>query len=214
MMKNPFYVCVSVSALALMASACTDSPPAEASSSEFDISNQPTVVQDADAMPAGGPGGGGGFGGRGGPLIMREDVQAELGFSEEDVAEISGLIDEMEGDGGSEWQVVLDSGQLDRYQELSLQRSGFRALSRSEVADELGLSADQSAEIEAALEAGRPQRGEGGFDREAFMKLREEMNETILGVLTDAQEAKWEAMLGEQFEFQRQQRGGGQGAMQ
>ena len=210
-MKNLLCISISVSALALMASGCTDSPPAQASS-EFDISDQPTVIQDPNPVAASRGGGGGR---RGGPLVMRADVQAELGLSEEQVTEIAGLLEDSEGqepgDGGSALDEVLSDEQSSRLRELSLQRAGLRALAQSEVAEKLGLSADQSAKIEAAIEAGRPQRGAGGFDREAFMKLREEMTEKIMDVLTNAQEAKWEAMLGEPFEFQRQQRRDGAG---
>ena len=142
---------------------------------------------------------------------MREDVQAELGLSEEQIVEIAGLMRESEGqepgDGASSWEDVMDDGQRARYRELSLQRAGLRALVQDDVAEELGLSDDQITAIEDAIEAGRPQRGEGGFDRDAFIKLRNEMNEKIMDVLTDAQKAKWEEMLGEKFEFQQQRRG-------
>ena len=211
-MKTAIYAFISASAIALVASGCTGSPPAQASS-EFDVNDQPAVMQDAESAPVEQTAGGGFGGGRGGPLVMREDVQAELGLSEEQIVEIAGLMRESEGqepgDGASSWEDVMDDGQRARYRELSLQRAGLRALVWDDVADELGLSDDQITAIEDALEAGRPQRGEGGFDRDAFIKLRDEMNEKIMDVLTDAQKAKWEQMLGETFEFQRQRRGAG-----
>ena len=142
---------------------------------------------------------------------MRSDVQKELGLSENQVAEIADLLTESEGDEPSgetaSWEDVMDASQTARYRELTLQRAGLRALAQDDVAKELGLSDDQVTAIDEAIEAARPPQGEGGFDREAFMKLRDEMNDKIMDVLTDEQEAQWEDMLGEKFEFQ-QRRGG------
>ena len=201
-MKKQFYVPIFVSALALLMCACTGSPPVEASST----SDMPIEAQPVGSAPAGM----GGFRARG-PLVMRQDVQVELGLSEGQIAEIEGLLDESEDQeptgGESAWEDVLTDDQRARYRELSLQRAGLRALAEDDVAEELGLSPEQAATIQEAIEAARPQRGEGGFDREAFMRLREEMNEKIMDVLTDEQKAKWEEMLGDEFEFQRQQRG-------
>ena len=211
-MKKQLYLPISVSALALMVAGCTSSPPAQASAP--DDQAIPLASQQENPSPAV-MGGGGGGGRRGGPLVMRDDVQKELGLSDEQMAEIEGLLGESEGEapanGASEWEDVMDGGQRARYRELSLQRAGLRALAQDDVAKELGLSTKQAAAIEEAIEAGRPQRGEGGFDRESFMKLREEMNEKIMDVLTDAQKAKWEGMLGDEFEFQRRQPGPGAG---
>ncbi|MCH7905483.1 MAG: hypothetical protein IH944_13085 [Armatimonadetes bacterium] len=174
---------------------------------------------------AGGGGGGGGGGGRaafrGGPgLLVRDDVQVELSLSEEQISAIEEAMPEGGGqqdpaaaqalreETDADMQVILSAGQFQRYQEISLQREGVRALARPSIAEKLGLSDDQIKTIEDAIEAARPTGGQEGFDREAFLALLEEMNETILATLTDAQIAEWEAMLGEEFELARGQRPG------
>lgn len=127
---------------------------------------------------------------------------------------------------------ILKPGQKSRLHEIELQMQGPRALTRDEVAKALGLSEDQSKKIEAALQVPRPSGGPGGpgaapggpgrqgggqpgaggpgggFDREAFMKAREEANKKALAILTADQKAKWDKMLGKPFEFQRPQGGG------
>jgi hypothetical protein len=97
---------------------------------------------------------------------------------------------------------------------------GTRSLTQPDVAKELGLSADQVKQIEAALDIPRPEGGgqtpgeqpsdeERAKRREAFMKAREAANAKALAVLTPEQKKKWEAMLGKKFEFQMPQGGGG-----
>lgn len=126
-------------------------------------------------------------------------------------------------------QAILTPAQQLRIKEIELQMQGARALTREPVAKELGLSADQVKKIETALEAGRPQGGPGagagggapggggpgagggGFDREAFMKAREEANKKALAVLTAAQKVKWAKMIGKPFVFQRPEGGPGGG---
>ena len=165
----------------------------------------------ATAMDAPGGVGGRGFRARSGPVILgREDVQGELGLSEEQI----GHLDEILGSDDEPAQIeehlvdVLDDDQIARYPQINLQREGAGALVKEEIAAEIGLSDDQVSAIEEAIEAGRPQRGESGFEREAITKLREEMDAKIDEILTDAQKAKWEEMLGEPFEFARRQGSG------
>ena len=182
--------------------------------------SRPTMAG-AGAGDGGGGGGGGRAAFRGGPgLLTREDVQVELSLSEEQIS----AIDEAMPEGGdqrdraaaqamrvetdSAMELILSGDQFQRYQEISLQREGLRALARPSIAEKLGLSDDQIATIDDAIEAARPTGGQEGFDRDAFLALQEEMNETILGVLTDEQAADWEAMLGEDFELARGQRPG------
>ena len=88
------------------------------------------------------------------------------------------------------------------------QREGLRALARPTIAEGLGLSDDQIKTIEDAVEAARSAAEEGGLDRDGFIAVRDEMNETILSALTDDQKTAWEAMLGEEFELARSQRPG------
>lgn len=132
-------------------------------------------------------------------------------------------------------KAILKPEQQQRLRQIELQMQGPRALTQEPVAKELGLSSDQAKKIEAALQVQRPQGGGGaagtgprggggapgapgaggpggGFDREAFMKAREEANKKALAILTPAQQAQWEKMKGKPFVFQRPQGGPGGGA--
>lgn len=116
---------------------------------------------------------------------------------------------------------ILTPAQNTRVKEIQLQMQGTRALTSDEVVKELGLSEKQVADIEAARESGRPQGGgqqPGGTPptpeerqkmMEAITKAREESNKKVLAVLTPAQKAKWEKMLGKKFEMPMPQMGGG-----
>ena len=170
---------------------------------------------------AGGGGGGGRAAFRGGPgLLVREDVQGELSLSEGQIAAIEEAMPEGGGDQDpaavqelreetdAAMEEILSSDQFQRYQEISLQRESLRALARPSIAEKLGLSDDQIKTIEDAVEAARSAAEEGGLDRDGFIAIRDEMNETILSALTDDQKAAWDAMLGEEFELARSQRPG------
>ncbi len=117
---------------------------------------------------------------------------------------------------------ILTPAQNNRVKEIQLQMQGTRALTSDEVVKELGLSEKQVADIEAAREAGRPQGGgapqQGGTPptpeerqkmMESFAKAREETNKKVLAILTPAQKAKWEKMLGKKFEMPMPPMGGG-----
>ncbi|MCB8932981.1 MAG: hypothetical protein M9921_08000 [Fimbriimonadaceae bacterium] len=203
----------------------------------------------------GGPGGGGPRGGgRGfnvGMMLRNEQFQKELKLTDDQVKKIEAALPQQgQGGGGQQMspeerakqraeiqakvEAILKPEQTQRLREIELQMQGPRALTRDNVAKDLGLSADQTKKIEAALQVPRPQGGGGaagaaprgggaapgapgaggpggGFDREAFMKAREEANKKALAILTPAQKAKWEKMLGKPFVFQRPQGGPGGG---
>lgn len=129
-------------------------------------------------------------------------------------------------------KAILNDQQFARYNELRLQRQGVMALTRSEVADKLGLTADQKAKLDELRPnrggpgaggpggpgAGRPNRdnaGQGGQrpDFQALMaearERREKQEAEILAVLTPEQKAQWETMLGKKFEFPQPTFGGG-----
>lgn len=107
---------------------------------------------------------------------------------------------------------ILDPAQLERLEELRLQREGVAAFNRPEVAKRLGLSEDQQRKIkeiqEEAMKAARvPFPGPDAADedrREFFTRMqkqREKMQADLLNVLTDEQKEKWEAMKGKEFKF-------------
>jgi hypothetical protein len=175
--------------------------------------------------------GGGGRGGRGGlTMVLRnEQVQKELKLSEDQIAKIQaavpeGMRDMSDGDREkamdkfqADVKAILTAEQAKRAREIQLQMQGARALTTPEVAKELGLSEKQVADIQQALTVPRPEGGQpgqapgggGGFDREAFMKAREEANKKALAILTADQRKRWEAMQGKKFEFQMPQRAPG-----
>ena len=109
---------------------------------------------------------------------------------------------------------ILDEKQMARLNQLRLQREGIAALSRPEVAKELGLSEDQVAKIRKLQQQGRPgfggpgakggPGGPGGDFREMMaqmQKQREKLQADVLAVLTEEQRAKWTEMKGKEFKF-------------
>lgn len=131
-------------------------------------------------------------------------------------------------------KAILNDQQFARYNELRLQRQGVMALTRSEVSDKLGLTAEQKAKLEELRPnrggpgaggpgaggpgaGGRPNRdnaGQGGQrpDFQALMaearERREKQEAEILAVLTPDQKAKWDSMLGKKFDFPQPTFGG------
>ncbi len=190
----------------------------------------------------------GGFGGGGKVgLIQNEQVQQELKLTDEQkskVGEVAARVREagpQRGQGGGQpdreqirermqamsrvvaeeekkLDEILDDQQKARLEQISLQVTGVRALNREEVASKLGLSDEQKEKIQAALrnQAGPGAGGPGnpGAQRER----REQLQTSVLALLTDEQKQKWEELKGEAFELRRpggqgqgQRRGGGQG---
>lgn len=135
----------------------------------------------------------------------REAFEKMRKQAEERMAEVKGQLEE-----------VLLPQQLDRLEEISLQVRGVQALEDDEVAAKLNLTEAQKKKMADVREAqqekmrermremfqagGGPGAGGGDF-REAFGKLREEMEKEILAVLDSGQQAKFEEMKGEKFEM-------------
>lgn len=127
---------------------------------------------------------------------------------------------------------VLLPEQLERAEQIALQVQGVRALSNEQVAEKIGLSADQQERLKEVQQTiqddmrGKMREmfagGMGGVDRdsmrEKMLELRTEMEAKVLGVLTEEQKAKFEAMKGETFETAQRVGGfqgrGGQGGGQ
>ncbi len=114
---------------------------------------------------------------------------------------------------------ILDAKQAERLGQLRIQREGLRALSRPKIAERLGLTDQQQAEMRKIREDVRPQarggRDMSEEDRRAMfarmMQQREKMEADILAVLTDEQKQKWAEAKGQAFEFPRPQGFGGFG---
>lgn len=115
-------------------------------------------------------------------------------------------------------KLILKPEQLDRLNELRLQRAGASALERTAVADKIGLTQEQKDKIASISQEAR--RGGGGFNRDASQEerrqaaaeareRREKTNAEILALLTPEQKTKWEEMQGEKFDFPQRRGPGG-----
>jgi hypothetical protein len=115
-------------------------------------------------------------------------------------------------------KMILEPKQFDRLSQLQLQREGAAALEREDVADKVGLDAEQKGKIKKIREASRGDRaGGGGFgNRNASQEerqkaaaeareRREKTNNEILAVLTPKQKETWEQMQGKKFDFPQPQ---------
>ncbi|HET6879541.1 MAG TPA: alpha/beta hydrolase-fold protein [Pirellulales bacterium] len=107
---------------------------------------------------------------------------------------------------------VLDEKQLARLNQLRLQREGAVALSRTEVADQLGLSSDQREKLQAIQEearnagpaAGNFQTMSDDERRKFFSQLQERRRKAdadMLLVLTADQQSKLTELKGVEFKF-------------
>jgi Spy/CpxP family protein refolding chaperone len=111
---------------------------------------------------------------------------------------------------------VLKPDQFKRLKQISWQQQGTRALSNAEVADALGLSAEQKDKVKSIREDSRKEMRDlvrGGNREEARKKLeelRKADDEKVTAVLTAEQKTKLKELTGEPFkgEIQRPQFGG------
>jgi Spy/CpxP family protein refolding chaperone len=204
-------------------------------------------VQTASAQRPGGGRGPGGFGG--GPvfLLANEAVQKELNIAQEQREKLREIAQEMREGAGqrgdfqnlsqeerqkrvAEMQerakkaeekinTVLDAKQKERLEQLRIQREGASALARDEVAEKVGLAADQKEKIQKIQQEARGNFGGGGqnfrdLSNEDRQKLFAEMRERrekvandILGVLNAEQKEKFEKLKGAKFDFPNEGRG-------
>ncbi len=92
---------------------------------------------------------------------------------------------------------VLDPDQGDRVMGLLIQRDDGRALTSVSVAEQLGLSSDQSQQVKSVIEKGNEERmtmaraafqGGGGTDmREKFEAFDKKINADLIAVMTPEQ---------------------------
>jgi hypothetical protein len=194
-----------------------------------------------------------GFGGPGGGvtgLLAMPEVLKEIGVSDDQKGLIADMLQDLRPAGGGNRQdsqnlspeerqkraeertkkademakMILEPKQLDRLNQLRIQRDGVAALERAEIAEKLGLSKDQKDKIAQLREASRGerggpggggqggQRGQGGGSQEDREKARAEAqarrdkaNADVLAVLTASQKETLEKMQGKKFEFPQQQ---------
>jgi len=112
-------------------------------------------------------------------------------------AEIRAKFEEINKDAEARLQNVLMPQQLDRLKQIDLQariqRGGAAALTEGELADTLGLSEDQRAQIRDKAEQVQKDL------QEKIGQLRVDARNQLLGVLTPDQRARLEAMMGADF---------------
>jgi Spy/CpxP family protein refolding chaperone len=190
--------------------------------------------------PGGFFGGGFGGGGLTG-VLMREDAQKELEMVQDQVDEVrkllegrrermgemfSGLRDiEDREERGRKFREIMQKAQAEIEKEvgkvllphqlkrakqlafqLSLRGGAGRALTGGgSLAEELGITEAQQEKLRAANEKLQDEL------RQKIAKLQSEAQEELLKVLTPKQQAKFKDLVGEPFEFQRMQFGGGGG---
>lgn len=201
-----------------------------------------TQIASAQRPGGGRPGGAFGPGGGGAAALLgMEAVQKELNIAEDQRAKLREAVGELTGGGGggrgdfqnlsqeerqkriAEMQerakkvqekvsTILNEKQKERLEQLQIQREGATALARAEVAEKVGLAAEQKEKIQKIQQEGREGGGGGqnfrDLSQEDRQKLftemrerREKMTNEILGVLTAEQKEKFEKLKGEKFEF-------------
>lgn len=113
---------------------------------------------------------------------------------------------------------LLSEKQLERLQQLKLQRLGVRALEDGLIQDMLAFTDEQVAKVKEAIEAANEKRqawmaemreqfqsGAGGFDRDAIREkmqaMQEEFENAMMSILTDQQKKQLEELKGKIFEF-------------
>lgn len=106
---------------------------------------------------------------------------------------------------------VLLPEQMERLDQIALQLRGVGALNDDDIAGKLKITAEQKEKLQQVQEEQRSKMGEKMRElfssgdrenmREAFGKLREEMEEAVLAVLTSEQRSQFDEMKGDEFEM-------------
>jgi type VI protein secretion system component VasK len=97
---------------------------------------------------------------------------------------------------------ILLPHQMKRAKQLAVQlrlRGGVRSMLGDQVAQDLSLTEDQKEKLRAKSEQLEEQL------RKKLAELRSQAQNELLQELTPAQRAKWKEMVGEPFEFQREE---------
>lgn len=179
-------------------------------------------------------GGRGGFGGGGTLLLGQKSVQTELKLTDEQTAKVTAHLEKQRGSfaelrdlsreergakmreqataNDAALKEILTADQLKRLKQITLQQRGPSALADDEVADAVGLTAEQKEKVRSINSEMRGLfQGGGGEDREAMRKKFEEARAStrtkLEALLTPEQQTKWKELTGEPFkgEIQRPQ---------
>jgi spore coat protein CotH len=104
---------------------------------------------------------------------------------------------------------ILDTRQLERLNQLRIQREGLEAFARPDVAKQLELTDQQRAKIDQLRQQSQPQFGFGPPDFDQLQIQQRQALTDALALLSDQQHANWAAMTGKKFTFQQPQFGRG-----
>ena len=103
---------------------------------------------------------------------------------------------------------ILSDSQMKRLKELRLQRDGAMALSRKDIADQVGLSDDERLKIRGMIDEARDsmrpdQGGQPGQppSRQEMEEMHKKLNDQILSTLSSKERSKWEELCGKPFKF-------------
>ena len=103
-------------------------------------------------------------------------------------------------------ETTLKKPERERLREIMLQIAGLLCLSRTDVASELGLTAEQKQKLPALQKEARHEMEQVIYDtkkeqkRAKLKELRETSRQKVQQLLTDAQKTKWKQMTGKQFD--------------
>jgi spore coat protein CotH len=97
---------------------------------------------------------------------------------------------------------ILDASQLERLNQLRLQREGVVAFRRPEVVKRLGLTDEQLGKIGDLQQQSRPPFGFGPPDFDHHQAQQSQALEAARALLSEEQKTTWAAMTGRQFAFQ------------
>lgn len=139
-----------------------------------------------------------------------EDRRAEMeGLSDEERRErMREMRSERESEVQAKIEEILLPEQLERLNQLSVQlrtQRGGRGMLNGSVAEALGITDDQKAQIEERAEELQREMNE------KINELRRQMQEELMKELTPEQREKLEELTGTPFEFQQQERERGRG---
>jgi hypothetical protein len=96
---------------------------------------------------------------------------------------------------------ILTPAQSKRMAELRLQRDGASALLRPDLAQKLKLSAAQQEDLRHLEQGMRPNFDDGPPDFNQIEQARQRTQTEMLVILTDDQQATWDALVGKPFAF-------------
>jgi len=141
---------------------------------------------------------------------MRENMQSSGG----DMQAMRAAMEKMTAENQKKVDAILDEKQRGRLKEIRIQLDGARAILNPDVQKELGITAEQKAQIDAAQKANNELRQQmmedmrgGGGDREQMQAQMQKLNTDFLAnltkILTTAQADKLKAMGGAPFKIVR-----------